>query len=54
MGQKLKRAESYWKAQMKLLGLIPIGITGHELAGRKWVIYEQAVNRLSVGRPITF
>ena len=46
--------ESYWTAQMKLLGLIPIGRNGWELAGHKWAIYEQAVNRLSVGRPVTF
>ena len=46
--------ESYWKAQMKLLGLIRIGVTGHELAGRKWAMYEQAVNRLFAGRPVTF
>ena len=38
--------ESYWTAQMKLLGLIQIG--------RKWAIYEQTINRLSVGRPVTF
>ena len=30
--------ESYWTAQMKLLGLIPIGRNGRELAGRKWAI----------------
>ena len=46
--------ESYWTAQMKLLGLILIGVTGRELAGRKWAIYEQAIIRLSVGRPATF
>ena len=46
--------QSYWTAQMKLLGLILIGVTGRELAGRKWAIYEHAVNRLSVGQPVTF
>ena len=46
--------ESYWTAQMKLLGLILIGRTGRELAGRKWAIYEHAINRLSVGQPATF
>ena len=44
--------ESYWTAQMTLLGLIRVGLNG--LAGCKCAIYEQAVNRLSVGRPATF
>ena len=43
--------ESYWTAQMTLLGQIPVG---RELAGCKWDICEHAVNRLSVGRPATF
>ena len=42
---------SYWTAQMTLLGQIPVG---RELAGCKWAICEQVVNRLSVGRPATF
>ena len=43
--------ESYWMAQMTLLGQIPVG---RELAGCKWATCKQAVNRLSVGRPATF
>ena len=45
------RLVSYWTTQMTLLGQIPVG---RELADCKWAICEQAVNRLSVGRPATF
>ena len=43
--------QSYWTAQMTLLGQIPVG---RELAGYKWAICKQAINRLSVGRPASF
>ena len=36
--------ESYWMAQMKLMGLIPIGLMGRELAG---------INGIYTNRPLT-
>ena len=59
MGQTWARSEngleSYWMAQMTLLGLIHEQVVmGLGLAGCKWAIREQAVNRLSMGRPATF